>query len=228
MKSNIKLPTQMSEDLAEETGIHIGDGSMGFYRSGNKTHWSYTYCCHEVDDEEYSIYVKKLMKRIYNLDPIEDKKRKDNTKVLRYTRKNLVLYKKNLGLPLGKKENIKIPKWILNNKNFKIACVRGIFDTDGSISIKKKYKAEPYYPVIKVSSKSKLLINQIKNILKEFGINLSMYANKRITPRNPNIIWAIGISGAINCRKYVNIFGFSNPKHLKKYKKWKKSGGTEI
>ena len=229
MKSNeLSLPTSFSVELAEETGIHIGDGSMGVYRSGRKSHWCYTYCCHEVDDREYRNYVKKLIKKLYHMDPIQDKgKRKDHTALLRYTRKDLVLFKKKLGLPMGKKDGIMIPKWILGNKEYRIACVRGVFDTDGSFMIKKRYRKIPYYPVIKVTSKSKPLISQIKSILDEFEIKSSMCKNNRLSPRNPNFIWSIGISGFSNCRKYVNIFGFSNPKHLNKYKKIK-SGGGEI
>jgi hypothetical protein len=30
---DVKLPKAMSEKLAEEIGLHIGDGSMGIYRN---------------------------------------------------------------------------------------------------------------------------------------------------------------------------------------------------
>lgn len=228
-KQKLILPQELSEDLAEETGIHIGDGSMGFYKSGNKNHWCYTFCCHEIDDKEYYGYVKRLIKKLYNLDPVNDKRiRQDTTKILRYTRKELILFKKKLGLPLGNKATIKIPEWILKNESFKIACIRGIFDTDGSVVLQKKYRKIPYYPHLKISSKSKGLAHQINNIISSFEIKSSICASKRITKRNPNIIWYVEMYGESNFKKYAETFGFSNLKHLKKYKKWEKSGGDEI
>ncbi len=38
---------KINEDLAEETGIHAGDGSMNIY-SGIS---SYTLACHHIDDK---------------------------------------------------------------------------------------------------------------------------------------------------------------------------------
>lgn len=40
IKRNIKIPTQMTEALAEETGIHIGDGNL--YTGYNKNSYKYT------------------------------------------------------------------------------------------------------------------------------------------------------------------------------------------
>ena len=40
---------KINEDLAEETGIHIGDGSMNIY---NGVH-AYTIACHHIDDRRY-------------------------------------------------------------------------------------------------------------------------------------------------------------------------------
>ena len=222
LKQILKLPTTYSEELAEETGIHIGDGGMGFHISKGKHNWHYTYCCHNIDDKEYCKYVKRLIKKLYNLDPINDKKRNSNTKILRYTRKNLVLYKMELGLPLGPKDNIRIPEWIFKNKKFKIACIRGIFDTDGSVMLQKKYKKIPYYPHLKITSKSKAMILQIQEIFDEFGIKSSLSMNKRTLPRSPNDIWNVEIYGSSNFNKYVKKIGFSNPKHLKKDIIWKK------
>jgi len=88
MNSNeLKLPTTLSVDLAEETGIHIGDGCIGFHKSGLKTHWHYTYAFHAIDDLEYSKYVGKLIKNLYNLEPAE--RTQGRGSVLRYFRKDL-------------------------------------------------------------------------------------------------------------------------------------------
>lgn len=61
------LPTSYSNKLAEETGIHIGDGSMNLYK-GNR-YGDYSYSGHAVDDKEFGKYFIELMKRLYNLWP---------------------------------------------------------------------------------------------------------------------------------------------------------------
>ena len=33
LNKNIKLPRKITTELAEETGLHIGDGSMNFYKN---------------------------------------------------------------------------------------------------------------------------------------------------------------------------------------------------
>jgi len=38
------------------------------------------------------------------------------------------------------KQNISIPPWIKNNKKCSIECLRGLFETDGSIYLDRKYK----------------------------------------------------------------------------------------
>jgi len=80
------LPLDYSEELAEETGIHIGDGSMNIYRKNNAN--SYTYSGHAIDDLEFSKYVKNLMKKLYNLYPSYERVQK-NTIMISYTRKKL-------------------------------------------------------------------------------------------------------------------------------------------
>ena len=53
-------------DLAEETGIHVGDGSINIY-NGN---FCYTVACHKEDDKNYvDNYILPLIKRIYHKSP---------------------------------------------------------------------------------------------------------------------------------------------------------------
>ena len=82
------------------------------------------------------------MKKLYNLEPIKQSPRKDNCGVLRYSRKQLLMFKKKIGLPMGAKENISIPMWIFKKRGFQIACLRGLFDTDGCVCLQKKYRED--------------------------------------------------------------------------------------
>ena len=173
-----------------------------------------------IDDLEFSKYVKALMKKLYKLNPSYERINKDNTISLHYTRKPLILFKQRLGLPLGPKGDIEIPSWIMDNKEFKIACVRGIFATDGYLAFQKKYKTVNYYPQLKITSKSSKLIKQIYLIFTDFGIKCSISKDKIIYPRKPNVTWNVYIYGVHNLKKFVDILGFANPKHQRKYERW--------
>ncbi|MBN2053266.1 hypothetical protein JW756_07215 [Candidatus Woesearchaeota archaeon] len=57
----------INEDLAEETGIHVGDGSMNIYQNNR---YLYTAACHEIDDREYvNEVILPLIKKIYGKTP---------------------------------------------------------------------------------------------------------------------------------------------------------------
>ena len=220
-KKDLIMP-QLSADLAEETGIHIGDGSMNLYRSSGKNHWGYVYSAHAEDDKDYAKYVKSLMKKLYNLDPQIRVKR--TCMMLSYTRKNLVLFKRRKGLPFGKKNNITIPKWIFKKKKYLMACIRGIVDTDGCVRFRKPYKGKlNNYPEIRLSNKSKQLIFQVAEILRNLGFKPSLYEEK-ISKTKPNHIWVLNLNGVNQLEKYLQIIRFSNPKHSNKINFWRTYG----
>lgn len=47
------IPKQINKELAEETGLHIGDGSMNFYKQKEKLRGTYLLRGHLVDDKEH-------------------------------------------------------------------------------------------------------------------------------------------------------------------------------
>ena len=217
----LKLPDSLTEALAEETGIHIGDGSMNLYKKGRYGDYNYSGNAH--DDFEFSLYVKKIMKQLYNLKPSYERVQK-NTIMINYSRTNLILFKNKLGLPLGKKDNISLPDWILNNNTFSNACIRGIFATDGYLHFQKKYREKPYYPHLKITSKSKTLIEQISFFLKKENISNCIVTGKIKLPRRPNPIYNVFIYGKKNLKLFEEKIGFINQKHLDLYEKWKSAG----
>lgn len=222
------LIPKLSEDLAEEVGIHIGDGSMWF----KKHDWGteYRYSVHgDKREKEYLVeHVSNIIKKLYGLDPIYKENKNDNSFGVFYNNKNLVLYKFNLGLPNGKKENIVIPKNIYNSK-FVLDCIRGIFDTDGCLQFQNRNKFAKPYPRIDIASKSEPLIKQIATILDSLNISYSIY-NSEIPHYKTKTICKtsrIFIFGSKNLDKWIKNIGFSNPKNIKKYENWKLEAGIE-
>jgi intein/homing endonuclease len=221
-KSDFKEPNY-SEDLAEETGIHIGDGSMNMYSHNS---YKYSYTGHAIDDLEFSIYFKKLMKKLYNLEPSLERIQKANTLSIGYFRKELLIFKQKMGLPMGPKTDILMPEWILKNKKFSICFIKGLFATDGYLQFQKKHRNYNYYPQLKITSQSEPLINQLDKIFSSLGIQSSVCCDKRITLRHPNKIWSVYIYGNDNFYKFEELIGFINPKHRHKVEIWKNDAGS--
>jgi len=101
LKKNIILPKESSLELAEETGWHIGDGSMNFY--GNKGLFQLR--GHILDDKDhYFSRVKDIYKRLYNLEINMREMKSTGVIGFQVWSDSIVKFKnESLGLILGKK-----------------------------------------------------------------------------------------------------------------------------
>lgn len=209
----------MSSELAEEIGIHIGDGSLII--RPESSHYEY-YICLSIEEKEYMRYACELMDSLYSL-KVEPKERPDDSSLFAlFSSKGLALWKLSLGLPSGNKGQISIPKAVLDS-HYILDCVRGIFDTDGSLTFKKKYKEVHYYPVIKIDSKSRVLISQLCEIISKIGF--TCYAFYDGQKKSSTGVTAIGhtlfVSGEESLEKWMRLIGSRNPIHSSKYLIWK-------
>lgn len=203
---NVRLPInkpKKSQDLAELVGIILGDGGISARQL--------TITLHRYDDKEYGLFVIKLIKKLFGVTPAVYKNTNGLANNIVVSRTELINYcVKNLGLKIGNKvkQQVDIPKWIKNNKKFRIACVRGLVDTDGSIynhrySVRgKKYS----YKKISFTSLSKRLARSVYGILKENGLNPGAYRNKDVR-----------LESRDDVNMYFKVFNSHNPKHLNRY-----------
>ena len=140
-----------------------------------------------------------------------------------YCKSLFIFFTKFIGLPIGKKySKLRIPECFLNDSKLLIVFIRGVFDTDGCISFKKNNK----YPTICLSSASFNFLTEISNILKKFNFSFYEVYNYKIYDqrfkKGFSLINRIELNGKNNIEKYMEIIGFSNPKHLSKIEKYKK------
>ncbi len=220
VKKNVFLPKKMTAELAEEIGIHIGDGSLNVYK-GN---FLYSLRGHLKDDEKYyTEFIRILYRNLYGID-ISIRKWPD---VIGFQLSSCAIgqFKRDiLGLPLGSKVNVAIPKNILKNRKLTLSCLRGIFDTDGTLSFEKKSRKKPYYPRIILSTVSKTLNKQIVFALnKMLGFNLSSW-KEDYSNRKWNTINRICVRGSENLVKWFELIGSDNSKNIFKYNYWRIHG----
>lgn len=193
-----------SEDLAEFVGIMLGDGGMSDYQ--------FTVTLHRITDKKYSLFVRRLIKKLFDVQVGEYCDKKFLADSLVVSRVGIVKYCEDLGLKKGSKvrQQVDIPSWVKKNQCYSIACLRGLIDTDGCIILHKYLsKGKRYcYKKIGFTSRSHPLLQSASGTLLILGIKHRIMKNG----------WDIRIEARKDVEKYFQIVGTHNPKHLERYK----------
>lgn len=150
------------------------------------------------------------MKEIFLVEPKINLKKNENTKDIRIFKKEKVDFAiNNIGLKLSPKWNRMEILQTYFKKNFYPFILKGLFDTDGSVTIFKNNGI--LYPRIEIKICPSPIQEQIKDILNELNLNYKIqYLEKRMI--------RIRISGVSKLQKWFKIIGSSNPVHLNKMK----------
>lgn len=165
---------EKSESLAEIFGIILGDGRIRWDPAGR--HYQLDVILNWVDEKDYVLYVKDLIMKEFQYHPKISRQINEDGSIgkgiyLTIYSKKIVHELISLGLiPGNKVENqIKVPKWIMESKIYIIACLKGLFDTDGSIFPVMKENA------IKINFKngSLPLVEDFKEMTELFEIKTS-------------------------------------------------------
>lgn len=92
------------------------------------------------------------------------------------------------------KQMVKVPDWIKNNMTYSKECLRGLFQTDGSI-----YKDRKYI-MVNFTSANYILIRDIKEMLEKIGFNVLI---RKVVSKNNKIKYVIRISK--NVKEFIKI-----------------------
>jgi hypothetical protein len=210
------FPSNISPELAEEVGWHIGDGSMNFYKNSGKLKGLYQLRGHIEDDKEhYEERIKPLFEKIFGIKL--NIRNMPSTRVVGFQvwNNDLVNFKKGLGLPLGSKYKVVIPSSFLSKADLKKLVVRGIFDTDGGIFLEKKNKK--LYPRVYITTISFELSEQLLKIFDEISLRATRYSQLYDKHFNRKRSYIVTIRGEAMFHKFMKEISPKNPKHYKKY-----------
>ncbi|MFA6269577.1 MAG: LAGLIDADG family homing endonuclease [archaeon] len=166
-KKGITLPNKLTPELAEEIGIHLGDGTL----STNDNYFSVRGGYNE--ETYYTSFVLPLYKQLYNISP-PLLKRWDACGFEASSKAIKEFKTKVIGIITGiKTYRITVPNCIVDSQDKRIYCafLRGLFDTDGCYYYDKKKQ----YCVISLCIKSKELIKKVNQILQSLGYSPCMY-----------------------------------------------------
>lgn len=228
LRRGINIPQELSEDLAYLCGVFAGDGSINYRKKKNE--YSLKVVGNPKDEKEfYHQVIGPKFEKVFGVFPRMKYHDSRTTYGFSIYSKTIYLYlTETIGLPSGVKySKLKIPEVFLEEEQFYISFIRGVFDTDGYVALRKENKNSNYYPHISLSSKSAKFLKEISNILKllKFRVWEQFDRNKpdsRIK-LGYTIISTIDLSGHKNFALWTDKIGFYSPKHLAKMEKHKQS-----
>lgn len=161
--------------LAEAAGIFAGDGTL--YSTGKGSVLEVRGNSKEL--KYYQTRVKPIFENVLSckLDIIERNcgGKKPLVGIRKCNKKVVEVFHDFLGFPIGKKSHkVKIPDRIFLSNDLDVikSYIRGIFDTDGSVYLRKTGRKSYYsQPIIEISSVSKVHKKQLVKLLKKLGFN---------------------------------------------------------
>jgi len=224
----VTIPNCISEALAEEIGTHIGDGHLKFVKpSRGGTEYRWIYSGHLTEDREYLLsHVASLVKKLYNIrGSIYERSAKTELSLM-YGSKAVFYFKSRvLGIPIGPKHSIRVPPVVFQSEDSGIfaACLRGLFDTDGSLAFQKNWREEYADPIINLGTVSPLLADDVGVLLGllHFQFRQNTYRSKDPNKRPLHHIW---LDGPKRLEEWIAKVGFANVSKFSKYLVWKAYG----
>ncbi len=200
-----------SMHLAEFYGVMLGDGNshkVNFYKSRNYKRGVYRIrIVGDANlDKSYLVhYVKPLIEGLFSIDVLVGRFKNTNAMYLESYSLELVDFLEKKGFKPGNKikNKLEIPKWIKDNKKYLISCIRGLYDTDGSVYKLTNQNSHQ----ICFTNVNKVLMNDVRNSLLGLGINCSKISNKDLY-----------ITRKSELRKFLKLIGFNNLRHLNRVK----------
>lgn len=198
-RNQVIISSKHSVDIAEFFGILLGDGSVTKY-------YSKVYLNAEAD-VDYAPFVKELATKLFVGASVTYQKRPaEGTLEIQISSKVVCDYLRSLGFDAKKRI---IPLWIIKNRDYAKAVVRGLFDTEGSVGIKyfRGKNGNYLYKQLTVTNKNKNILGFLEKYLKIFGYKPTNNSWKNIY-----------ISNRLDIEKYFNNIGSHNPKIINKIK----------
>jgi hypothetical protein len=194
-------------ELAELMGMIFGDG--GITDTQIKIHLNAN------SDRSYSVYVAKLLEKLFRTNVYVMYRQAKNTLVLICSSTNMVNFIECKGAVRGNKmaHQAHIPGWLLANTSYARAFVRGLVDTDGCLYIHKHTVLGHDYRNIGFCFTNYVLpvINSMAEILRASDIK------PHITDKNRRIY----LYSARSVVKYLSVFKTNNPRISNVYNIWR-------
>lgn len=200
---HVKLPNEITTDLAYIIGYHVGDGYLEdtdktIKRTG-KAGYEISY---SDESGEMIQLIASMFRRLFNVMPTVSKR--GNMFVARaYSKVIHIFLRYVLKLHMGKKRAEKIPAYISQNIERLRYFIQGFFDAEGYIYF-DKYNRKVR---IGVTNSSKPLLHELKNAIRNVFRIPIMGPYKK----HEQDCWDLKIFKACDIKAFMSKIGFNHP-----------------
>jgi DNA-binding transcriptional regulator WhiA len=193
----ISLPKKTSENLAEILGALAGDGHLSHHN------YEINITGHRVLDRDYiTSHLAKLFNSVFDI-KLKIKEQNHNTTIKGVINSKMLMkfLTKEFYIPIGKKKGrLHIPPKIFEKQKLLKAYIRGLFDTDGSVYLRREKNV-----VVSIISRDQQFLQEVKEAFEQLsynpcvsGKNLYIYRQKQV-------------------KRFFEEIKSSNKKHLERY-----------
>jgi len=193
----VKLP-KLSTSLAEFVGICLGDGHISNYQT--------SITLNSIADKDYIPYVVNISRLLFPDVSISlIKKKYEQATDVRLNSKMVSDFFYNMGIIPHYK---KVPTWIFSKLAYRKACVKGLFDTEGSTSQKiyLSQKGPRTYYQFNFRNYDKEIMRFVRDVLLEISLKPTM-----------TLKHSLYISNLRDIKIYMKNIGSGNPKLSQKF-----------
>ena len=220
-KRKVLIPRIVTPELAELDGIIRSDGTVVYGKDHHNDLIIFGDSLEELPFLKY--FVKPLIEKVHGKIPIKLNiypSQKSCVRLEVHSKAIASFWNKVMGIPTNKLDFALNPK-ILQKRELMIPNIRGYFDGDGCITFspgtrrfsKNAIKIN-YYPLIDISTQSRLVATQIERILKLF--HFRPFILRHIEEKGGKMRYVVRIGGRNDYEKFVEQIGSNNPVHLTK------------
>ena len=195
---------QESEDLAELTGILLGDGGISYDQIKISLNGSV--------EKEYVQYVSQLINELFHEHPKIFAYKDPLVKVCNVTLSGIALVEFFIRIGLGRGNKVRrqvcVPEWITKNLSYSIAALRGLIDTDGGVFYHDhKINGKSYYNIgLTFTSRSRPLLDFVQETLLKIGLHAKLSGDGVYLYRIGEVL------------EYERIVKFGNTHHIERLK----------
>ena len=193
-----------SEKLAELVGILLGDGDV--------TSSQVRISLNRTVDKDYAKYVRQLCYDVSGHEP--SLLTYNNVTRVGMCGVELVRRLKEVGVDGGNKvkRQVGVPVWILHRRSYLLACVRGLFDTDGGLFLHRK--KEGTYLWWTFGNYSRPLVHAVVLGMRKVGLTPHVVDDRKIYLYSRDAV-----------ERYMTLIGSHNPKNWERLRvsrlKWR-------
>lgn len=192
----VNLPLD-SPKLAEFIGICLGDGYTSKYQVA--------ITLNSINDANYLPYALDLIRELFPEPSITVVNKKgENAVEIRINSRIVADFLRTMGVVPNAKT---VPSWVMKNPYYVKLCLRGLFDTEGSISFKSymSKRGMRLYKQLNFTNYNVGIMRFVRDELGKLGFKPTMSLRRSLYLSNDRDI-----------DKFRSVIGFSNPKLVKR------------